>query len=225
MDGLSKFLVAICEYANKGIFMKVNTLDILISLFTQQASQSSQSSRSGRSGQSGQSRKNLNLMTPEQALILAFSSEKEITQAVTWLDDLVQKINQFKKRPTNNLSNASPNHPTNHPSGFSASLSPVLFHKIQSSLRIYADPEKTKLGEAGIKLLEELVQIKVLSLSQREILIDQLMQLETDEIPLHHLRWLLFIALAADVRSAQQLCWLDCLVLKDHQHKNNRALH
>jgi len=186
--------------------MKANTLDILMSLFTQQAAQAS---------------KGLNLMTPEQAFILAFSSEREITQAVTWLDALVQKINQFKKP---SIKNTLPT-PLAQPSHFSPSPAPVLFHKIQSSIRIYADPEKIKLGDAGIKLLEELVEIKVLSLSQREILIDQLMQLDNDEIPLHHLRWLLFIALAADAKSAQQLCWLDCLVLKDHQNKNNRALH
>ncbi len=134
-------------------------------------------------------------LSPESAFILANSSAKQVIKAVSWLDTLVQKT---------------------HPTAFT----PI--QTIRSSIRVYSDMERHRLGDFGVNLLEELVQIKLLSLNQREAVIEQIQKLDSDEIPIHHLRWLLFIVLAAEAKSAQQLCWLDCLVLKDHK---NRTLH
>jgi Smg protein len=161
--------------------MKASLLEILISLLAHQVNKAVHGA---------------NLLSPEQAMILATSSNSDLAKATAWFETLVNK-----------------------------SLSPIpsasTFH-IRSSIRIYPDEERNKLGEEGIKLLEELVQIKVLSLAQREVVIDQLMKLDTDEIPIHQLRWVLFVALATEAKNAEQLCWLDCLVLKDHR---NRTVH
>lgn len=136
------------------------------------------------------------MASPESALILALSSPKQVQEAAFWLETLCQKTRIAKTTP--------------------------LYKNIDASfLRVYAEKEKQKLGEAGISLIEELVRIQLLAPSQREIVIDQIEQLDldNDEIPIHHLRLVLFIVLANGVKNTQQLYWLDCLILRNPQNK------
>lgn len=95
-----------------------------------------------------------------------------------------------------------------------------------ASWRIYAAPEKEKLGEAGVNLLEELVRTNIINLLDREQVINQIFlldTLDTQEIPLDHLRWVLFVTLAMKAKNAQELSWLDCLILKNqNQNQNNK---
>ena len=65
------------------------------------------------------------------------------------------------------------------------------------SFRIYGDDELMRLDSECRGLLASLEQRGVLSAAQRELVIDRLMALESDELDLDHVRWVVLMVLSS----------------------------
>jgi Smg protein len=73
------------------------------------------------------------------------------------------------------------------------------------SFRIYGDDELTRLDSECRGLLASLEQRGVLSAAQRELVIDRLMALESDELDLDHVRWVVLMVLSS--QSGQEVAY------------------
>ena len=71
------------------------------------------------------------------------------------------------------------------------------------------------MGTEGLAVLDEMVSQELLSSADRELVLHQCMILDADEIPVSHLRWIVFMVLATKAKDAEQLVWLDHVVLHD----------
>jgi len=65
-----------------------------------------------------------------------------------------------------------------------------------SSLRVYAKEEITKLGANGVELLTRLVHFGVLDQILREVVIDRIMAIDTKNINVNHIKWVVVMVLS-----------------------------
>lgn len=114
----------------------------------------------------------------------------EIAKAFTWLEGLAALRNDEVAPPTD------------------ASL---------KSLRIYSEEEQKKMDLASRGFLLFLEQGAVLDSAARELVIDRVMALETDEIDLEQLKWIILMVLFNQPGQEQAYAWMEDLVFNETQ--------
>ncbi len=80
------------------------------------------------------------------------------------------------------------------------------------SLRVYTEPELKRLNVEGRGFLLFLEQIGVLDPATRELTIDRVMALETDDFELDHLKWVVLMVLFNQPGHEAALAWMEDLV-------------
>jgi Smg protein len=90
--------------------------------------------------------------------------------------------------------------------------------KCSSSLRVYAPEEMARLDAQCRGLLTSLEAAGILSASQREIVIDRLLALDTEELDLEQVKWVVLMVLSS--QPGQELAYsrMEDLVFDDPQH-------
>jgi Smg protein len=91
--------------------------------------------------------------------------------------------------------------------------------KGSSSVRVYAPEEMARLDAQCRGLLTSLEAGGILSASQREIVIDRLLALDTDELDLEQVKWVVLMVLSS--QPGQELAYsrMEDLVFDDPQHE------
>lgn len=85
------------------------------------------------------------------------------------------------------------------------------------SLRIYSEQERTKMDVESRGFLLFLEQGGVLDAAARELVIDRVMALETDEIDLEQLKWVILMVLFNQPGQEQAYAWMEDLVFNEMQ--------
>ncbi len=85
------------------------------------------------------------------------------------------------------------------------------------SLRVYTNRELERLSVEGRGFLLFLEQIGVLDPATRELTIDRVMALETDDIDLDHLKWVVLMVLFNQPGHEAALAWMEDLVFNTAQ--------
>lgn len=83
----------------------------------------------------------------------------------------------------------------------------------QGSLRIYAGPELDRLDTECRGFLLFLEQMGILTPGSREVVIDRVMALGTDEIDLEQLKWVILMVLFNQPGEEAAYTWMEDLVL------------
>jgi Smg protein len=83
------------------------------------------------------------------------------------------------------------------------------------SLRIYSEQELERLDVAARGYLLFLDQVEVLDVETREIVIERVMALETDEIDLDQLKWIVLMVLFYQPGREVAYAWMEDLVFED----------
>lgn len=122
----------------------------------------------------------------QAGLLEAGFAHTEIEKAFDWLEGL----SQFQDR---------------QPSEYGAS----------TGMRVYADREADKLDSECRGFLLFLEQAGVLTHVSRELVIDRVMALETDEINLEQLKWVILMVLFNMPGEEAAYNWLEDLVMED----------
>lgn len=84
-----------------------------------------------------------------------------------------------------------------------------------SSCRIYVEPELARLDVECRGFLLFLEQSGVLGSETRELVIDRVMALETDDIGLHRLKWVILMVLFNQPGQEEAYAWLEDLVFDE----------
>lgn len=122
----------------------------------------------------------------ETELLEAGFPSHEITQAFEWLDGLMVRLE-----------------------------TPVMLLNEERSFRIYTDQEITRLDMECRGFLLFLEQAGVLSSETRELVIDRVMALETDDIDLTQLKWVILMVLFNQPGQEEAYAWLEDLMFED----------
>ncbi len=85
------------------------------------------------------------------------------------------------------------------------------------SLRVYSEEERNKLDVEARGFLLFLEQGAVLDAKARELVIDRVMALETDEIDLEQLKWIILMVLFNQPGQEQAYAWMEDLVFNETQ--------
>lgn len=85
----------------------------------------------------------------------------------------------------------------------------------EQSLRLFNDDETGKLDTVCRGFLLYLEQTGVLGVSERELVIDRVMALETDEIDLHQLKWVVLMVLFNQPDKEAAVAWMEDIVMED----------
>jgi Smg protein len=80
------------------------------------------------------------------------------------------------------------------------------------ALRCYSAPEQAKISLAARGFLQFLEQVGVLDGAAREMVIDRVMALETEEIDLEQLKWVTLMVLFNQPGREQAYAWMEDLV-------------
>lgn len=84
-----------------------------------------------------------------------------------------------------------------------------------TSVRIYAYEEESKLDAECRGFLHFLEEVGVLDATNREVVIDRIMALETDEIDIGQLKWIVLMVLFNRPGQEQAFVWMEDLVMDD----------
>lgn len=83
------------------------------------------------------------------------------------------------------------------------------------SLRLFNDQELDRLDSSCRGFLLFLEQAKVLSSHERELVIDRIMALESDEIDLQQLKWVVLMVLFNQPDKEAAITWMEDIVMDD----------
>lgn len=129
---------------------------------------------------------------PEQAvinseLVAAGFEQREIDKALNWLEDLstLQQSAQHGIAPG------------------------------QTGMRVFAEREIKRLDEDCRGFLTFLDQMEIVDTPSRELIIDRLMALETEEIDLEQVKWVTMMVLFNRPGMEAAFAWLENLVYQD----------
>jgi Smg protein len=86
-----------------------------------------------------------------------------------------------------------------------------------TSVRIFSDLESKRLGSAAQGFLMYLEQVHILNPMSRELVIDRIMALETEEVDLDQLKWVVLMVLFNQPDFEGPYHWLEEIVFDD-QH-------
>ena len=113
--------------------------------------------------------------------------ERQVSKAFDWLEGL-----SMQKEEPDTISQCSPD-----------------------SFRIYDQKELGKMNVECRSLLLYLEQTGVLDVSDREFVIDRVMALETDEIDLQQLKWIVLMVLLNQPGKEAAYAWMEDIVMDD----------
>ena len=85
----------------------------------------------------------------------------------------------------------------------------------EQSLRLFNDDETDRLDTVCRGFLLYLEQTGVLGISERELVIDRVMALETDDIDLHQLKWVVLMVLFNQPDKEAAVAWMEDIVMED----------
>jgi len=102
-------------------------------------------------------------------------SKDNVAKAFAWLTTLVLQQRSKKSKPQKN------------------------------SVRIFSEEEINKLGEESLNLINTLEFVEVLDARTREILLNQLMQLEQRQVGILDVKWVTFIILVSELEKKQNV--------------------
>ncbi|MCP5419441.1 MAG: DUF494 domain-containing protein [Gammaproteobacteria bacterium] len=92
---------------------------------------------------------------------------------------------------------------------------PVKVCQPERSFRIYTEQETTRLDSSCRGFLLFLEQTGVLDPETRELVIDRVLALETDEIDLNQLKWVILMVLFNQPGQEEAYAWVEDMVLDD----------
>ncbi len=84
-----------------------------------------------------------------------------------------------------------------------------------TSVRIYALEEEAKLDAECRGFMHFLEEVGVLDATNREVVIERIMALETDEIDIGQLKWIVLMVLFNRPGQEQAFVWMEDLVMDD----------
>jgi Smg protein len=87
------------------------------------------------------------------------------------------------------------------------------------SFRIYGSEELLRLDTECRGLLASLEQRGILCAAQRELVIDRLMALESDDLDLDHVRWVVLMVLSSQAGQEVAYEWMEDLVFDAAAHE------
>ena len=93
--------------------------------------------------------------------------------------------------------------------------SPVNLLNKEFSFRIYTDQEAARLDPDCQGFLLYLEQAGVLSPDTRELVVDRVMALETDEIDINQLKWIILMVLFNQPDQEEAYAWIEDLIFED----------
>jgi len=85
----------------------------------------------------------------------------------------------------------------------------------QQSIRVYSDEEQERLDVESRGFLLFLEQMGVLDAATREMVIDRLMALDSDEVDLEQLKWVVLMVLFNQPGQEAAVAWMEDLVLDE----------
>jgi Smg protein len=91
----------------------------------------------------------------------------------------------------------------------------MLISENATSVRIYALEEAAKLDAECRGFLHFLEEVGVLDATNREVVIERVMALETDEIDIGQLKWIVLMVLFNRPGQEQAFVWMEDLVMDD----------
>ncbi len=122
----------------------------------------------------------------EEELLGAGFDGVEIDKAFLWLEELLIVCEQESIRP---------------------------FNVGQAGLvRHYVDAERERLGREGEALLTRLINTGVLDLSSREMVIDRVMALDSRDVNIDHIKWVVLMVLSNQPGFAEVAEWAETIV-------------
>src|SRR5512144_377018 len=122
----------------------------------------------------------------ETELLEAGFPSAEINQAFEWLDGLAARQE-----------------------------TPVMLLNEERSFRIFTSQELARLDVQGRGFLLFLEQAGVLSSETRELVIDRVMALETEEIDINQLKWVILMVLFNQPGQEEAYAWMEDLMFED----------
>jgi len=124
-----------------------------------------------------------------QELVGAGFESDEINKAFAWLDDLLNLCEQ--------------------------SGSVHLTQQSTASIRFYSDKERQQLKSEGLALISRLVNVGVLDSFLREMVIDRVMALESLNVNIDHIRWVILMVLSNRPGFDDIAEWAEVIVTED----------
>ena len=122
-------------------------------------------------------------------LVGAGFAGEEIDKAFVWLEDLLDICEQDE----------------NH----------LLRQPASSSLRFYTDEEAQRLNLDGQSLLMRLVNVGVLDQYSREMVIDRVMALDSADVNIDHIKWVVLMVLSNQPGFAEIAEWAEVVVSEE----------
>ncbi len=122
-------------------------------------------------------------------LVGAGFAGEEIDKAFVWLEDLLDICEQDEKQNSE--------------------------HTATSSLRFYAAEELTRLNIEAQSLLTRLVNVGVLDQFSREMVIDRVMALDSYEVTLDHIKWVVLMVISNQPGFDEIAEWAEVVVSED----------
>jgi Smg protein len=122
-------------------------------------------------------------------LVGAGFAGEEIDKAFVWLEDLMEICEQDENRQ-------------------------LQVHS-SHSLRFYTDEEMLRLKIPGQSLLTRLVNVGVLDQFSREMVIDRVMALDSQEVNLDHIKWVVLMVMSNQPGFAEIAEWAEVVVTED----------
>ena len=116
----------------------------------------------------------------------AGSPSEEIEKAFVWLEDLLDIVEQDAHQPTTAFAS--------------------------SSLRFYTADEAERLKISGQSLLTRLVDAGVLDHSSRETVIDRVMALDSLDVDIDHIKWVVLMVLSNQPGFSEIADWAEVVV-------------
>ncbi len=88
-----------------------------------------------------------------------------------------------------------------------------------NSVRIYSQTEKQKIDAPSREFLHFMQNSGILSVTQREIIINQLMSLESDDLSIDDLKWVVMMILGNEAGTSSHQQWLEAVVFDPDSSK------
>jgi len=84
-----------------------------------------------------------------------------------------------------------------------------------SPIRFYTEDEMSRLNIEGQSLLTRLFNIGILDLFSREMVIDRVMALDSQDVNLDHIKWVVLMVLSNQPGFAEIAEWAEVVVTED----------
>jgi len=124
-----------------------------------------------------------------QELLGAGFPDEEISKAFVWLEDLLDVCEQDDSRH--------------------------LIQQSNSAIRFYTDAETEQLKAEGLGLITRLVNVGVLDQFLREMVIDRVMALDSVQVNIDHVRWVILMVLSNRPGFDDIAEWAEVIVTDD----------